>query len=193
MAMTRTSRYIAVRGSVDRILGSHDTTDVRITEHTSTRHDAAHHADPVDPAAAFAHPRTETHTFINTTREFVMLIEVAGRTLRLASDDYIALARGDEVRAICEPTPNGPLRVLDWTNVTRGIRFRTVPAPLTAIIRPVAGAAVCVVFAAAFIYAAYPVGMIAAVVGALALAGSAVSEGSRLSRAHAAIDELAAQ
>ena len=32
-----------------------------------------------------------------------MLLEVEGRTHKLVSDDYIAAAEGDLVRALCEP------------------------------------------------------------------------------------------
>lgn len=121
--MIAPSRFLEVEGPIDRILGSHRTTDVSITEHTSSRRDgsvgASHHS--------------ETHTFVNTSREFVMLIELKGRTLKLVSDDYIAAAEGDLVRALCEPTHNGPLLVKDWHNRTRSIRFRNVAQPLAGV------------------------------------------------------------
>lgn len=117
--MTSRSRFQVVEGPVTRIIGSHRTTDVSVNEHTSTQH-------PVPPDT---HYRTETHTFVNSAREFVMLLEVKGRTLKLVSDDYIALAEGDLVRAICEPLPQGPLRVVDWLNRTRSIAFRSIPQP----------------------------------------------------------------
>lgn len=118
-----------IEGTVNRILGAHQTTDVQITERTTT---------VGQPSASTAKPffrdepaRTETHTFVNTSREFAMLIEVEGYTLKLISGDYIAVALGDKVRAICEVVTDAPLLVLDWSNVTRQIRFRNVPAPLT--------------------------------------------------------------
>ena len=120
--MIAQSRFlVVVEGPIDRILGSHRTTDVSITEHTSSR-----------PGTAGGAHQTETHIFVHTSREFAMLLEVKGRTLKLVNDYYIAAAEGDDVRALCEPTHNGPLVVKDWHNRTRSIRFRHVPRPLYA-------------------------------------------------------------
>jgi hypothetical protein len=127
-------RFVAIEGPVSYIIGSHDTTDVSVTQHTTHRE---------EPAMPFAHPddaihrrgltRTEMHTFVNTSREFAMLFEVNGHTLKLSASDYIALAVGDRIRAVCESVPDCPMLVRDWHNQTRGIRFRDLPAPLASV------------------------------------------------------------
>lgn len=68
-----------------------------------------------------------------------MWLEVKGRTLKLVSDDYIAAAEGDLVRALYEPTYNGPLLVKDCPNRTRGIRFRNVARPLAGVAADILG------------------------------------------------------
>lgn len=56
--MIAPSRFLVVEGPIDRILGSHRTTYVSLTEHSSSRHDgsvgASHHS--------------ESHTFVNTSQ-----------------------------------------------------------------------------------------------------------------------------
>jgi len=126
---TRLPRYECIKGTVDRVIGSHQTTDVRITEETTM---AMHQS-----SSAHGHHHSETHTFVNTSREFAMLIEVQGHTLTLVSDEYIAVAIGGEVQAICEVVPDAAMRVLDWSNATRKIRFRTISSPLMAAVVPV--------------------------------------------------------
>ena len=125
---TRLPRYECIKGTVDRVIGSHQTTDVRITEETTM---AMHQS-----SSAHGHHHSETHTFVNTSREFAMLIEVQGHTLTLVSDEYIAVAIGGEVQAICEVVPDAAMRVLDWSNATRKIRFRTISSPLMAAVVP---------------------------------------------------------
>lgn len=128
-------RYQRIEGTVDRILGSHQTTDVKFTEQTTTTHPPVTF-DERYPLIPDMHHHTETHTFVNTSREFAMLLEVNGSTLKLVSDDYIAVAIGDEVRAICGVVPGNALLVLDWWNVTRRIHFRIIPKPLEAATPP---------------------------------------------------------
>lgn len=82
------------------------------------------------------HHHTETQTFVNTSRKFAMLLEVNGSTLKLVSGDYIAVAIGDEVRAICDVVPGNVLLVLDWWNATRRAGFRIIPRPLEAAAAP---------------------------------------------------------
>jgi len=185
--MIAPSRFLVVEGRIDRILGSHRTTDVSITEHTSSR-----------PGTAGGAHQTETHTFVNTSREFAMLLEVKGRTLKLVSDDYIAAAEGDDVRALCEPTYNGPLVVKDWHNRSRAIRFRRVPQPLSGvatellwtIILLFAGGGVIVGFWLEA-DALFPslVGVALLIVAAI-LAAATVRKASGLARVHAELDRL---
>lgn len=132
--MRKQQRFVAIEGPVSYIIGFHDTTDVSVTQHTTHR---------ADPAVPISHPgdtihrtgltRAETHTFVNTSREFAMLFEVNGHTLKLCASDYIALAVGDRVRAVCEPIPDCPMLVRDWHNQTRGIRLRDLPTPLASV------------------------------------------------------------
>lgn len=196
--MKSAGRLVAVRGTVSRILGSHDTTDVQITEHSTTRYDSP--TDHGTSGVHISHARTETHTFVNTQREFVMLLEVDGRTLRLASDDYIALAPGDEVHAVCRTVHNGPLLVRDWNNVTRSIRFRTVPTPLDAAAKRIVGALVSLTIAVGCAINIYFYGSEMAVVGfviasivAAILAPAALRKAHRMARLHAELDRLALQ
>ena len=82
--MRKQQRFVANEGPVSYIIGFHDTTDVSVTQHTTHR---------ADPAVPISHPgdtihrtgltRAETHTFVNTFREFAMLFEVNGHTLKL--------------------------------------------------------------------------------------------------------------
>ena len=79
--MRKQQRFVAIEGPVSYIIGFHDTTDVSVTQHTTHR---------ADPAVPISHPgdtihrtgltRAETHTFVNTSREFAMLFEVNGHT-----------------------------------------------------------------------------------------------------------------
>ena len=179
--------YQCIEGTVDRILGSHRTTDVNITESTTTHH-------PVTPDTQY---RTETHTFVNTSREFVMLLEVKGRTLRLVSNDYIAVAVGDEVRAICEPVTDAPLMVRDWCNTTRSIRFRTVQTPLEGAGADLAWAGILVFIGAIclFVYLRYDNdgfkwGALGAVIMAALLALYAMRTADHLARINAELDRL---
>lgn len=185
--MIAPSRFLVVEGPIDRILGSHRTTDVSITEHTSSR-----------PGTAGAAHQTETHTFVNKSREFAMLLEVKGRTLKLISDDYIAAAEGDDVRALCQPTHNGPLVVKDWHNRSRAIRFRHVPRPLSGVatellwtvILLIAGIGIIVGFRAET-DALFPtlIGVALLVADAI-LAAATVRKASGLARVHAELDRL---
>lgn len=198
MAVIAATRFKAIFGPVTRILGSHDTTDISITEHTTTRHDPHPGFDPNAPHLHSGHTRTETHTFVNTTREFVMLLEVEGRTLKLASNDYLAVAVGDTVRAICEPNPNGPLIVLDWHNVTRDIRFRTLPSPLAGVTAEIACSVVLLAAGIGTLVgfaheadATFPRLVVIALVAAAAiLAVFAYRGADRLSQRHAELDRL---
>jgi len=185
--MIAPSRFLVVEGPIDRILGSHRTTDVSITEHTSSR-----------PGTAGAAHQTDTHTFVNTSREFAMLLEVKGRTLKLVSDDYIAAAEGDDVRALCQPTHNGPLVVKDWHNRTRSIRFRNVPRPLAGvaanivwtIILMLAGIGTVLGFTQES-HALFPTLIgIALLLAATILAAATVHKASGLAHAHAELDRL---
>jgi hypothetical protein len=123
---------------------------------------------------------------------------VKGRTLKLVSDDYIAAAEGDVVRALCEPTHNGPLVVKDWHNRTRSIRFRNVP-------RPLAGVAVNIVWAVILLiagvgtvlgfrqesHAFFPTVIGVALLAASALLAAATAQkASALAQAHAELDRL---
>jgi hypothetical protein len=198
MAMIAVTHFKAIFGPVTRILGSHDTTDISIAEHTTTRHEPHPGFDPNASHLHAGNTHTETHTFVNTAREFVMLLEVEGRTLKLASNDYLAVAVGDTVRAICEPNPNGQLVVLDWHNVTRGIRFRTLPSPLAGVAAQIiwslallaAGCGMLFGFAQAA-DALFPrLVAIALVVAAAILAVAAYGGADRLSQGHAELDRL---
>ena len=127
-----------------------------------------------------------------------MLLEVKGHTLKLVSNDYIAVAIGDEVRAICEVVPDAAMRVLDWSNVTRKIRFRTIPAPLMAAVVPVALTMLFGLTGVVFLYAftRYAVeDMEWLSLGALAVAGLsalyALRIADRMTRLHAELDRLA--
>lgn len=186
--MIASSRFIAVEGQIDRILGSHRTTDVTITEHTATRHSGT---------AGTPH-QADTHTFVNTSREFAMLLEVKGRTLKLVSDDYIAAAEGDIVRALCEPTHNGPLVVKDWHNRSRAIRFRNVPQPLPGVATDLLWTVILLIGGIGIIVGFWPeadalfpilVG-VALLVAAAILAAATVRKASGLARAHAELDRL---
>ena len=186
----RLSRYQSVEGAVDRILGSYRTTDVNITETTSTlMHESS---------SPHGHHHSETHTFVNTSREFAMLLEVKGYTLKLVSNDYIAVAIGDEVQAICAVIPDAAMRVLDWSNVTRSIRFRTIPMPLVAAAVPLALTAFLTLFGLIFLYAfaRYSVEDLEWwTLSALILAGvsafCAWRTADRMARIHAELDRLA--
>jgi hypothetical protein len=159
-----------------------------------------HHPVSADPDRRHETvPHTETHTFVNTSREFAMLLEVKGRTLKLVSDDYLAVAVGDTVRAVCEPSVNGPLYVRDWHNVSRSIRFRTIPAPL-------AGAATAIGFSIILLVIGYgalsmwgsfesslalPLVGMSLVLAAAVCAVSAYRTAKRLFHIQAALDRLA--
>ena len=193
--MVQRLHYQCIEGTVDRILASHHTIDVEITEHTVPTHQPA--ALTEKPFFRDEPARTETHTFVNTSREFAMLIEVEGYTLKLISDDYIAVALDDKVRAICEVVTDAPLLVSDWSNITRQIRFRNVPTPLTA-------AAPALLLAILFVLAAFVClhtfsryhldylqwGALAAVASAVVLAIYGLHTADRITRVHAEIDEL---
>lgn len=186
----RLPRYECIEGTVDRILGSHQTTDVNITESTTT---STHQS-----SSAHGHHHSETHTFVNTSREFAMLLEVKGHTLKLVSNDYIAVATGDEVRAICEVVPDAAMQVLDWSNVTRKIRFRTIHEPLIAAAVPIVSTAIFGLAGLVFLYAfaRYAVeDMEWFTLGALAVAGLsacyALRIADRVARLHAELDRLA--
>lgn len=189
--ITRLPRYECIKGTVDRILGSHQTTDVRITEETTM---SMHQS-----SSAHGHHHSETHTFVNTSREFAMLIEVQGHTLKLISDDYIAVTIGDEVQAICEVVPDAAMRVLDWSNVTRKIRFRTISSPLLAAAVPVALTIFFGLAGMIFLYAfaRYAIEdmewwtLVALAVSGLS-ACFALRIADRRARIHAALDRLAA-
>lgn len=185
--MIAPSRFLVIEGPIDRILGSHRTTDVSITEHTSSR-----------PGTTGAAHQTETHTFVNTSREFAMLLEVKGRTLKLVSDDYIAATEGDDVRALCEPTHNGPLVVKDWHNRSRAIRFRHVPQPLSGVATELLWTIILLLAGIGVIVGFWPeadalfptlVG-VALLVAAAILAGAAVRKASGFARIHAELDRL---
>jgi hypothetical protein len=135
---------------------------------------------------------------VNTSREFAMLLEVKGRTLKLVSDDYIAAAEGDDVRALCQPTHNGPLVVKDWHNRTRSIRFRNVPRPLAGvaanivwtIILMLAGIGTVLGFTQES-HALFPTLIgIALLLAATILAAATVHKASGLAHAHAELDRL---
>lgn len=183
----RLPHYQCIEGTVDRILGSHRTTDVSITESTTTHH-------PVTPDTQY---RAETHTFVNTSREFVMLLEVKGRTLRLVSNDYIAVAMGDDVRAICEPVADAPLMVRDWCNTTRSIRFRTVQTPLEGVGADLAWAGILVLVGMICLYVylrydsdGFKWGALGAVIVAALLALYAMRTADHLARINAELDRL---
>jgi hypothetical protein len=187
MDMIAPSRFLVVEGPIDRILGSHRTTDVSITEHTSSR-----------PGTAGAAHQTDTHAFVNTSREFAMLLEVKGRTLKLVSDDYIAAAEGDVVRALCEPTHNGPLVVKDWHNRTRSIRFRNVPRPLAGVAANIVWTVILLIAGVGTVlgfrqesHAFFPTLIGVALLAASALlAAATVQKASALAQAHAELDRL---
>ncbi len=143
--------------------------------------------------------RAETHTFVNTSREFTMLLEVKGYTIKLVSNDYIAVTLGDDVRAICEVVTNAPLLVCEWSNITRKIRFRTVPMPLTAAATAIGLAAIFVLLGLVCLYAftRYDVeGLQWWAFSAVALAAVLTINGmhtaDRMTRIHAELDRLAA-
>lgn len=177
--------FKVIQGPVTRILGSHRTTDISISEHSST-HPAAAPGD---------HHHTETHTFVNTAREFVMLLEVEGYTLKLVSADYIALVEGDVVRAICQPIPHGPFLVVDWLNKTRGIAFRSVPRPTDGWAPRLVFIVVMTALGAGFVVSDTP--LVFKIVGTAVLVAALllIVEGVRAFRsrdhAHAALDRLA--
>lgn len=190
-----------VEGRVARILGSYDVTDVEEGEYETTHldHAAAHAAGTVAvPGGPYA--RTERHRFVNVSREFAMTLEVGGRTLRLVSGDYLAVAAGDEVRALCEPSPGGPLLVRDWHDVTRGIRLRTYPTPLAGAGGAIAASLGMVVTGAFWLAKLSDPGGpglldlvgVALLVLAVILAIAACAEADRLQRLHRALDRLAA-
>ncbi|WP_174278891.1 hypothetical protein [Sphingomonas bacterium] len=131
--MAGPSRFLVVEGPIARVLASHRTTDVHITEQTTAHHPDAHGSI------------NDTHVFVNTAREFAMLLEVKGHTLKLVDVDYIAVAEGDEVRAVCRRSYSGPLIVMDWHNRTRAIRFRTIPQPLDGVMTDIVGTALLVI------------------------------------------------
>jgi hypothetical protein len=184
--MIAPSRFLVVEGAIDRILGSHRTTDVNITEHSNDRSSCT-------GGAPF---QAETHTFVNTSREFAMLLEVKGRTLKLVSDDYIAAAEGDDVRALCQLTQNGPLVVKDWHNRTRAIRFRTVPQPFDGWIQRLLIIAIMGGLGIAFVVSGAP--LFFRIVGACVLLATVaiLAEGAAAFRSrahtHAEMDRLTA-
>jgi len=128
-----------------------------------------------------------------------MLLDVKGCTIKLVSNDYIAVAVGDEIRAICEVIADAPLLVLDWSNVTREIRFRTVPMPLTAAGTSI-GLAVVLVFlglVCLYTFARYEVEDLqwwafGAVALAAVLASNGLHTANRMTRVHAELDRLSA-
>lgn len=165
----------------------HRTIDVSITESTTTHH-------PVTPDTQY---QTETRTFVNTSREFVMLLEVKGRMLRLISNDYIAVAVGDDVQAICEPITDSTFMVRDWYNTTRSIRFRTVQAPLEGVGADLAwaGNLVLVGMTCLYVYLRYNSdgfkwGALGAVIVAALLALYAMRTADRLAHINAELDQL---
>jgi hypothetical protein len=196
--MRTTGRFVVVDGKVDHIIGSHDTTDVNITEQITTHpDDGPYSADPFDQRR-HGFTRTETHTFVNTSREFAMLFEVNGHTLKLASADYIALATGDSVRAVCERVPDCPLLVLDWSNRTRGIRWRALPSPLAGAASEIGGSLVLLAIGigAVFLWRDFDGSILPPLIGggAVVLAGLAAIGAYRradgLARTHAELDRL---
>ena len=145
------------------------------------------------------HYCADTHTFVNTSREFAILLEVKGFTLKLVSSDYIAVALGDHVRAICEFVTDAPLIVSEWSNITRKIRFRTVPMPLTAAAPSIGLAIIFVLLGLVCLYtfARYEVEDLqwwafGAVALAAVLASNALHTADRMTRVHAELDRLAA-
>lgn len=195
--MTEADHFVVIDGAVTYIIGSHDTTDVQITRHTTHYpHPATPFEDPLTPHRQVALTRPETHTFINSSREFVMLFEVNGRTLKLVCEDYIALAVGDQIRATCDPVPDCPLLVRDWHNKTRGIRARMVPAPLAGVASEIGASIVLLVIGAASMLVSddFPGSPFPTVIalGALLFASlcafSAYRGADRLARVHRALD-----
>lgn len=177
--------FKVIQGPVTRILGSHRTTDVSISEHNSTHPTA----EPRE------HRHTETHTFVNTAREFVMLLELEGYTLKLVSDDYIALVEGDMVQAICQPLPQGPFLVVDWLNNTRGIAFRSVPQPTEGWAPRSLLIAIMMVLGLAFVGSDTPlvfkIAGTAVLIAALLLIVEGVRAFQSRTYTHAALDRLA--
>lgn len=188
--MMKLPRYQCIEGTVDCILGSHQTTDVSITERTTPMNQSFLPNDGY---------RAETHTFVNTSREFTMLLEVKGYTLKLVHNDYLTVALGDDVRAICEVVTNAPLLVCDWSNITRKIRFRAIPMPLAAAAMAIGLAAIFVLLSFVCLYASARYGVVNLqwwAIGAVALAAVLAINGlhtaNRMTRVHAELDQLAA-
>ena len=173
-----TQRFETIEGTVDRIIGSHDDTDVSIQ---SSGH---HYGD--GPHVNQVH--------VNTSREYTAIFEVAGRTVRLSDAQPIVVARGDTVQVVVERRKGGPWEALGFVNKTRDIRVVTIRSRWDAL-QPGIGLIGIALFAAIFVLTGWSGTFSFVLSGILALIGGyglvhAVTSIRAVSAARKHVDEL---
>lgn len=109
-----------LEGEITLLIGRHDTTDVHVSGHSSSAGDNSSHV----------------HVFVNSSRQFAVLFELDGKTVKLCSGDHIAIAQGDKMSVIVRQEANGLWYALDAVNLSRGISWIDLISVRRATIEP---------------------------------------------------------
>ncbi|MBA4044706.1 hypothetical protein [Blastomonas sp. CCH8-A3] len=109
-----------LEGEISLLVGRHDVTDVHVSGYSSSAGGNSSHA----------------HVFVNSSREFAVLFELGGKTVKLCSGDYIAVAPGDKMSVIARQEANGLWYALDAVNLSRGISWIDLISVRRATIEP---------------------------------------------------------
>lgn len=109
-----------LEGEITLVIGQHQTTDVHVSGSSS---------------AAGGHS-SHTHVFVNSSRQFAVLFELDGKTVKLCSGDHIAVAQGDKMSVIARQEANGLWFALDAVNLSRGISWVDLISVRRATVEP---------------------------------------------------------